>query len=407
MYRREFLALGAASLAAARQQEPAFIASATQDTTPRVGIVLSSFQSGTQHDGAPIKGLARPRPVDADLTFDEIDAMVRRAIDLADTRHGSLASAVEPDAWVVIKTHIPTCYGLTPETRDGGAHQPYLAGSVTDPRIVRTVISYLAERKRGLRFTVAEGSSEWLPAERSKSPVDGWSTEWGGAFDGLSYRNLIADCSRRFPGIRFEIADLNFADSIDLPLPGKPLARANPSGVYTIPKIIQQCDRLITVTPLNTDSATGVSLSVKNYLGIAPGSRYGFPKNGLLKLGSQDEIMIDLFSYHPADFAIAGGCWGVEGDGPEGPGAAGVHHNVVMAGAKAICVDAVAAAVMGFDPAELPFLDLGEKAGFGTRDLDSIWTLGNEIDEARRNFRRPTRWHAHPAGKHSAEVLHR
>jgi uncharacterized protein (DUF362 family) len=107
---------------------------------------------------------------------------------------------------------------------------------------------------------------------------------------------------------------------------------------------------LITIAPLKTDSVTGVSLSVKNYLGIAPGSKYGFPKAGLLKLGTPDEVMIDVFSYHPSDFTIAGGCWGVEGDGPDGPGASSVHHNIVIAGVKAVCVDAVGAAVMGFNP---------------------------------------------------------
>jgi hypothetical protein len=35
-----------------------------------------------------------------------------------------------------------------------------------------------------------------------------------------------------------------------------------------------KCDKLITVAPLQTDACTEVSLSVKNYLGIAPSSRW-------------------------------------------------------------------------------------------------------------------------------------
>jgi hypothetical protein len=58
------------------------IATATQDTTPRVGIVLSSFKQGAEHDGTKIEGLADPRPPDADLTSSQIDAMLRKAIDL-------------------------------------------------------------------------------------------------------------------------------------------------------------------------------------------------------------------------------------------------------------------------------------------------------------------------------------
>ena len=267
MFRRQFLALGAGAALATGQkkQQDAVIAGATQDTTPRVGIVLSSFKEGEEHDGTKIEGLADPRPPGADLTAKQLDAMVRRAIDLAATRASEFHAMVDPEDWVVIKTHIPTCHGLGPETKDGGAHQPHIAGAVTDPRIVRTVIAYLAERQRGMRFTVVEGSPQWLPAERSKSPVDGWSTDWGGAFDGLSYRNMIAELGARFPGARFEIADLNFADSLQLPVPRRALARNNPGGAYMIPKIIQQCDKLITVAPLKTDASSGVSLSVKNY----------------------------------------------------------------------------------------------------------------------------------------------
>ena len=391
MFRRQFLALGAGAALAAGQkkQEDAVIATATQDTTPRVGIVLSSFREGEDDDGSKIVGLADPQPPGADLTAKQLDAMVRRAIDLAATRSSEFHAMVDPEDWVVIKTHIPTCYGLGPETKDGGAHQPYMAGTVTDPRIVRTVISYLAERKRGLRFTIVEGSPQWLPAERSKSPVDGWSTEWGGAFDGLSYRKMIAELTARFPGVRFEIADLNFADSLDLPVPGKALARNNPRAVYTIPKVIQQCDKLITVAPLKTDASTGVSLSVKNYLGLAPGSKYGFPKDALMKLGSPDEVMFDLFSYRPADLAVLGGCWGVEGDAD-----ATVHHNLAIAGMKALCVDVVAATIMGFKVEELPFLALGEKQGFGTSNVDLVWTRGNEVKDAQRAFKKPSGWKA-------------
>jgi len=51
-----------------------------------------------------------------------------------------------------------------------------------------------------------------------------------------------------------------------LPVPGKALAHNNPGGRYTVPKVVQQCDKLITVAPLQTDASSGVSLSVKNYL---------------------------------------------------------------------------------------------------------------------------------------------
>jgi len=54
-----------------------------------------------------------------------------------------------------------------------GAHHPYLAGTVTDLRVIQALVEYMTEHKYGPRITIAEGSGEWLPVERSKSPVDG------------------------------------------------------------------------------------------------------------------------------------------------------------------------------------------------------------------------------------------
>ncbi len=394
LLRRQFLGLCTAGLAMAQEKNPQdeVIATATQDTTPRVGVVLSSFAGGDEHDGSKLAGLASPQPKDADLSDEFIEAWVRKAIEMGSPRATDLSKIVAPDDWVVIKTNISTCYGLAPSVKDGGAHQPYIAGSVTDLRVVRAVIRYLVENKCGARITIAEGSEQWLPVEKSKSPVDGWTTEWGGAFGGLSYRKMVAEFSKQHPGVRFEIADLNFSESLELPVPGKALARQNPSGAYAIAKLIQQCDKLISIAPLKTDARTGVALTFNNYFGIAPGAKYGFPKSALLKLGSPEEVMVDLFRYHPADYCILGGPFGVEGDGPDGPGAVAVHHNLLVTGTNALSVDAMATLLMGFKPEEVPYFALAEKSGdFGTPGTDYIWTRGNDIEQATRAFRKPAK----------------
>jgi len=69
-----------------------------------------------------------------------------------------------------------------------------------------------------------------------------------------------------------------------------------------------------------------------------------------------------------------------------------VHHNVVIAGANALSVDGVAAAVMGFKAADLPYLAMAERRGFGVADADAIWTRGNDIQEAHHLFQKPARW---------------
>ena len=223
MQRRTFLrsapALAAFGCAWSRGQDKlekdTAAAGATVDTTPRVGIVLSSFAGSEDHDGTKVRGLADPAPVDAELSAGQIDAMLRQAIALGTTRRGGLTAIVASDDWVVIKPGIETCY-------ESPGHR-YLRGSVADLRVVRSLIEFLVERKCGARFTIAEGSGEWQPREKSKAAFDGWSTEWGGEFGGLSYDKMIRELSQKYPKIAFDRVDLNFDEPIALPLRGKPL----------------------------------------------------------------------------------------------------------------------------------------------------------------------------------------
>jgi hypothetical protein len=331
MLRRKFLAASAGAFVAfaqdkKKEEEPAFVAGATQDPTPRVSIVLSSFKEGEDHDGTKIPGLLDPQPPGADLTAPQLDALVRKAIDVACRRTAEFFEVVEPEDWIVILTR-----------------------SRVDARIVGTMVSYLAENKRGLRYTIVDRLAQ--------------GADWTQA-----YRAMASGLSTKFPAVKVELLDLNKAPTVDLPVLGKA------GTTHTIAKVVQQCDKLISIAPLTTDPVRGVSLAVGNYTAISP------------KPASTDEALIDLFSYRPADFALVGGSVGTEGDGTA------VHHNVFIAGEKALAVDSVAAAVMGFKSAQLPFLEAGNKRGFGSYDIDEIWTRGNEVEQAVREFKKPSRW---------------
>jgi len=127
--------------------------------SPRRGweIILSSFKEGEEDDGTKIPGLAAPQPPTADLTPAQFEAWVRRAIDLAALKHSEFFEMIEPEDWLVIKTQ-----------------------SRADSRIVGIAISYLAERKRGLRYTIID-----------RLPQGGdWPQE---------YRKLVSDLTAKFP----------------------------------------------------------------------------------------------------------------------------------------------------------------------------------------------------------------
>ena len=116
---------------------------------------------------------------------------------------------------------------------------------------------------------------------------------------------------------------------------------------------------------------------------LAPFVKLAFSQDSINGRKGAERIAVGVFDHHPADYAILGGCWGMEEGGS-------VHHNAIIAGPNAVSIDAAGAAVMGFVPAEIPFLKLAAKRGLGVLDVDALWVRGVEIDEARRPFRKPT-----------------
>ena len=95
-----------------------------------MGIVSSDFRGSEDHDGTKVPGLEEPKPLDAELTREQIGTMVVRAIELGSPIKGGMASIIGPEDWVVIKPNIVSCYGLGPDIHDGGTHHRYIDGSV-------------------------------------------------------------------------------------------------------------------------------------------------------------------------------------------------------------------------------------------------------------------------------------
>jgi hypothetical protein len=140
---------------------------------------------------------------------------------------------------------------------------------------------------------------------------------------------VAADMQDRFPKTRFECVDLAAMERVQLPVPGDFRRTA------AVPDVIQNCDKRIVLAPL--DARSGMSV------------------------GS-----LDLFSFHPAEYAMLCG------------------RNILVSGMNAVSVDAVGSALLGLDPAKQPVLREAEKKGFGLSDLEAIWVRGAEIEEARK-----------------------
>ena len=209
----------------------------------------------------------------------------------------------------------------------------------------------------------------------------------------------------------------------------------------------EKTDVFISLAKLKDHLSAGVTLAVKNLFGIAPTSLYGNDAPNENTLSYRGDILhnakrpvpdgvpaerdhrlpplwkhrvaritADLFGIRPVDLAILDG---IETNrGGEGPWAEHVEPlrpGLLLAGRNAVCTDAVATAVMGYDPqaghGKFPFpgdnhLRLLAQVGLGTIDPKRIEVRGLSIEQALFPFNPkripldvPTAWHYSGLGR--------
>ena len=201
---------------------------------------------------------------------------------------------------------------------------------------------------------------------------------------------------------------------------------------YDLNHSYEDCDVFVSLAKLKEHVTAGVTLSMKNCFGITPCTIYGdgspedepslFPRGGrgpfheMNRLPSKSappavnanapkdpgysvpRVVADLVAARPVHLAIIDGIHSMAGG--EGPWCERVRHvqpGLLVAGTNCVATDAVAMALMGFDPmadrGTAPFetcdstLRLAEQLGVGTRDLNRIEVLGAPIDKACFKFR--------------------
>jgi uncharacterized protein (DUF362 family) len=192
----------------------------------------------------------------------------------------------------------------------------------------------------------------------------------------------------------------------------------------------EDCDVFVSLAKLKEHATTGVTLSMKNCFGNLPATIYGdgagkdepseFPQGGrdMLHRGHRQpaghvendpqsprqdgyrvpRVVADVVAARPIHLAIVEGIESMAGgEGPWNRGVRPISPGVILAGTNCVATDAVATAVMGFDPmagrGTAPFercdstLLLAERHGVGTRDLKRIEVVGTPIAEAVCRFR--------------------
>lgn len=176
---------------------------------------------------------------------------------------------------------------------------------------------------------------------------------------------------------------------------------------FALNRLLSEVELFVSVPKLKCHWTCGVTLSMKNLVGIAPlnyyrvnpDDTYRSSLHGLDKAGKSriPKVVIDLLLARPIQLSVIDGILTV--DGGEGPWqkTSPQEAHVLIIGKNPLATDTVATAVMGFDPtAETPnapffqtynHLTLAAKAGIGTNRLEEITVVGAPIDAVRRQFK--------------------
>lgn len=204
---------------------------------------------------------------------------------------------------------------------------------------------------------------------------------------------------------------------------------------YYMNQAYEKSDVLISLAKLKEHATAGVTMAIKNMFGALPLTIYGDQaaksdvdedaarggRGTIMHNGRRQpaaispkendpasprdaqyripHIISDLLAARPIHVSIVDGIYTMAGgEGPWNGRVWAVRPGVLMAGFNPVCTDAVATAVMGFDPmakrGTAPFercestLELSERHGVGTRDLKRIEILGEPISNVRFDFRK-------------------
>lgn len=130
--------------------------------------------------------------------------------------------------------------------------------------------------------------------------------------------------------------------------------RSNLAGFF-FPRSVLAADLIVSMPKLKTHHWVGVTCSMKNFYGVLPGIKYGWPKNVLHHNGIPQTV-VDINASLPPAVAIVDAIDCMEGDGPILGSCKSM--GLILVGNCLPAVDATAARVIGLEPNYIEYLAL-------------------------------------------------
>ncbi len=273
--------------------------------------------------------------------------------------------------------------------RDTVMLKPNLVSSApsmtTKPAVVRTLAQLM--QRAGKEVSIGEGSasapkfnSEGFQTFRTRKreildPMQQY------VYDQLGYTEMGKS-------LRVPLVNLHSGDMAEVAVPG---AFVFPK--LTIHRSLHEVDLLCSVPMMKTHQLATVTLGMKNLIGVYPGTVYQSIRGHVHDVTSEVEpagvapAIVDMVRANKLGLVVVDGSMAMEGNGPAmGPL---VKMDVIVAGTNPLATDMVTAALMGFEPREVPTFAWANKAGMTPTSLDEIEVRGVPIEQARRPFKKP------------------
>lgn len=340
--------------------------------------------------------LANPSSITSDLSQETIDQMVRRAINLA----GGFSSRIRSGMTVLIKPNL-----VEVDQQNG-------SGTNTDVRVVEAVVKLVDEIDHGkILILVGDGSAK--PFTTYEKSIAGGKTPWPVLYGSpdpakdAGYHKMLARMIAA--GINIRISNLNGNSDTDprselkeVRLPGGGTAQPQ-KGSYMIHQDVLNADVFITV-PVMKIHDTGITCALKNQIGLAPSTFYGFYKatgvptdNYVNKLTHTDQAplmwtdkeIVDLSTIAKIKYVVVDAlmCLDVQKT-TMSDRSNQVRMNLVLAGEDPVAVDNVCARVMSLNPDDVEHITLAERMGLGTNDNSKINIVGEQLSAVKKKFRK-------------------
>jgi len=170
-------------------------------------------------------------------------------------------------------------------------------------------------------------------------------------------------------------------------------------GPISVSSLVAGADRVISVPVAKTHSWAQLTLSLKNFVGIAPLWRYGDLPNGIADRGVVFDhgspaaiaaIYLAIVRGVEPDLAIIDFSVGVEGNGPtlsHGGRTVDMRSRLgsylLLASTDLVAADTIAAWIMSHDPADVVQLEMARAMGLGEARPHRIEVVGGSLSDLR------------------------